>query len=106
MRELFAEWNEPAYRAAQVDRWIYRELATGFEVMTDLPHGLRERLTESARIGAPPVISESSSSDKLTLKVLLRLDDGQTIETVLMLYPDAPGSPELEEPRGGSASLT
>ncbi|MDE3090414.1 MAG: 23S rRNA (adenine(2503)-C(2))-methyltransferase RlmN [Chloroflexota bacterium] len=99
MREQFASWGEPAYRATQVDRWLYRELATDFESMTDLPRDLRARLAESAKIGAPPVVAEASSADGLTRKALLQLDDGQTIETVLMLYPDAPGSPELEEPR-------
>jgi 23S rRNA (adenine2503-C2)-methyltransferase len=100
MRDLFASWGEPPYRAAQVDRWIYRELATSFDAMTNLPRGLRDRLAESARVGAQPVIAETSSVDKFTRKAVLQLDDGQTIETVLMLYPDAPGSPELEEPRG------
>ncbi len=99
VRDLLTSWGEPAYRAAQIDRWIYRELATDFEAMTDLPHELRERLHESAKIGAPPAIAEATSADELTRKALLQLDDRQTIETVLMLYPDAPGSPELEEPR-------
>ncbi len=101
MRDLFAAWNEPAYRVAQVDRWIYgREFATDYQAMTDLPRGLRERLTAETIIGAPPAIAKTASTDGLTRKVLLQLDDGQTIETVLMLYPDAPGSPALEEPRG------
>jgi len=101
LRELFESWGEPAYRAAQVDRWTYgRESVTDFSAMTDLPRALRARLSESARIGAPRPIAETASADGLTRKVLLQLDDGQTIETVLMLYPDAPGSPELEEPRG------
>ena len=100
MRELFASWGEPGYRAAQVDRWIYRELATSFDAMSDLPRALRERLAESAHVGVPSVVAETASADKLTRKALLRLEDGQTIETVLMLYLDAPGSPELEEPRG------
>lgn len=98
-RDLCAEWGEPAYRAAQVDRWIYREFATDFATMTDLPRGLRARLSESARIAMPHVVAETSSADALTRKALLRLDDGQTVETVLMLYPDAPGSPQSEEPR-------
>lgn len=109
MRDLFAGWDEPAYRAAQVDRWIYREFATDFSAMTDLPRELRARLAESARIGVPHTIKETSSADGLTRKALLALEDGQSIETVLMLYPDAPNSPQLEEPRdlrGGSKRRT
>jgi 23S rRNA (adenine2503-C2)-methyltransferase len=100
LRELFASWGQPPYRAAQVDRWVYRELATNFDAMTNLPRPLRERLAEAAYVSVPSTITETTSVDQLTRKALLRLEDGQTIETVLMLYLDAPGSPELEEPRG------
>ncbi len=98
LREQFAAWGEPGYRADQVDRWVYRELVTNFDSMTDLPVALRARLSEWATIGAPPTLAETASADGLTQKALLQLGDGQTVETVLMLYPDAPGSPELEEP--------
>ena len=91
LRDLFASWGEPTYRAAQVERWVYRELATDFDAMTNLPRDLRTRLAESARIGIPRALAETSSADGLTRKVLLQLEDGQTIEAVLMLYPDAPG---------------
>jgi len=95
LRDLLASWSEPAYRAAQIDRWIYgRELVTDFDAMTDLSRELRARLNESARIGAPRAIAETNSADGLTRKALLQLDDGQTIETVLMFAerPDAPGA--------------
>ncbi|OGO39057.1 MAG: 23S rRNA (adenine(2503)-C(2))-methyltransferase [Chloroflexi bacterium RBG_16_56_8] len=106
MRELFVEWGEPAYRADQVDRWIYKELATDFDAMTDLPQSLRKRLAESATIGVPQTLTETISADKLVRKALLSLSDGQTIETVLMLYPDAPGSPELEEPHSAPRNFS
>ncbi len=100
--ELFVSWGEPSFRAAQVDRWVYKELVTDFQAMTDLPQALRERLAENVGIGVPHVVAEMVSGDKLTRKALLALDDGRTIETVLMLYPDAPGSPQLQEPSGES----
>ncbi len=100
--DLLVSWDEPSFRAAQVERWVYKELATDFQTMTDLPRGLRERLAESARIGVPRVVAETASADELTRKALLALNDERTIETVLMLYPDAPGSPQLQEPSGES----
>ncbi|MBI4788640.1 MAG: 23S rRNA (adenine(2503)-C(2))-methyltransferase RlmN [Chloroflexi bacterium] len=106
MRELLAEWDEPAYRADQIDRWIYQELVADFSAMSNLPRELRARLTETARIGVPQVITETKSADGLVRKALLALSDGQTIETVLMLYPDAPGSPELEEPHAAARSFS
>ncbi|MCL4394160.1 MAG: 23S rRNA (adenine(2503)-C(2))-methyltransferase RlmN [Chloroflexi bacterium] len=94
--ELLESWGEPAFRARQIDRWVYRELATGFDAMTDLPHVLRERLAGEARIGTPAAMAEATSADGLTRKALLGLDDGESVETVLMLYADAPAGPELE----------
>ena len=94
IRNLFASGSEPTYRADQVERWIYREFVTDFESMTNLPRDLRARLAESATIGTPKAIAETESADGLTRKALLQLSDGQTIETVSMLYPDAPGSPQ------------
>lgn len=102
LSDLLVSWGEPSFRAAQVERWVYKELATDFQAMTDLPRSLRERLAESARLGVPHVVAETVSADELTRKALLALNDGQTIETVLMLYPDAPGSPQLQEPSGES----
>lgn len=96
--DLLASWGELSYRAGQIERWIYRELVTEFDAMTNLPQALRARLTDATRIGVPKAIAETESADGLTHKALLQLNDGQTIETVLMLYPDAPGSPELDEP--------
>ena len=47
-----------------------------------------DRVTEGGELHwrMPEVESETASSDGLTQKYLLRLDDGQTIETVLMGY--------------------
>lgn len=101
-QDLFVSWGEPAYRAAQVDHWIYRDLVWDFEAMTNLPRGLRARLMAEAQVGIPGTLTESSSTDGLTRKALLQLQDGRTIETVLMLYADAPGSPELDEPADSS----
>lgn len=100
LRDLLISWSEAGYRAGQIDRWVYRELATDFEAMTDLPRDLREKLAQSLSIGVPGIAAETVSADGLTRKLLLSLSDGQTIETVLMLYADAPGSPELAEPAG------
>lgn len=90
LRDLLASWDEPAYRATQVDHWLYRDLVRDFDAMTNLSRDLRARLARETRIGIPHAIAEASSADGLTRKALLQLDDGQTIETVLMLYPDAP----------------
>ncbi len=97
LQKQLEAWGQPAFRAAQIQRWIYRSLVGDFESMTNLPRALRARLSEFATIGSLSPVAEQESEDGLTRKVLFRLADGQSLETVLMLYADAPDSPELQE---------
>ena len=74
-------------------RALYRDLADELSGRSELPPPLRrwvdEGLGENGRFfaDAPTVAADIPSSDGLTRKFLLRLADGQTIETVLMGYP-------------------
>jgi 23S rRNA (adenine2503-C2)-methyltransferase len=97
LADLLKSWGEPAFRAAQIQHWLYHELVDDFEAMTNLPRSLRTRLKESARISTLVPVLEKDSADGLTRKAVFRLHDEQTLETVLMLYADAPHSPELAE---------
>lgn len=91
---LIASWSEPVYRVSQLQQWIYRELAPDFDAMTNLPGALRARLQAETTLGALDIAATQNSADGLTEKALFRMADGQTVETVLMRYLDAPGSPE------------
>lgn len=55
--------------------------------MTDLPKALRAGLQAAYSVGRSDVAHRSSASDG-TVKYLLRLADGETIETVYLPYPD------------------
>ena len=81
------ERGEAPFRAKQVSNWLYRQLATDFAQMTNLPASLRERLAAEATIGPMVVRSELHSKDDRTRKILLELADGKLVESVLMLYP-------------------
>lgn len=78
-----AELNEPRYRAEQVWEWIWRKLARDFDSMTNVAKSLRAKLAEKAAIVWPEVAAEQKSSDG-SIKLLLRLADGATVETVLL----------------------
>lgn len=91
---LLESWGEPVYRVKQLQKWLYHELVDNFDAMSNLPQSLRARLQATAVIGSLDVIASQESADSLTQKVLFRMPDGQTVETVLMRYLDAPGSPE------------
>ena len=81
----FKEQGEPAFRAKQVFRWLYRGV-TSFEEMSDLSKALRQKLTDSCFITAPQVARKQMSKLDGTIKYLWRLGDGNCIETVLMRY--------------------
>ncbi len=80
--------GEPAYRARQIWEWIYQRFAADFASMSNLPLPLRRRLEQEATVAPLVPIAEIVSRARDTQKVLFRLHDGQTIETVLMLYDE------------------
>ena len=78
--------GEPKFRAAQLWDWIYKRYAGDFDAMHNLPKSLRTKLAAHAVLDPLTPVTEVVSQDRDTLKTLFRLPDGQTIETVLMLY--------------------
>ncbi|MCK5621733.1 MAG: 23S rRNA (adenine(2503)-C(2))-methyltransferase RlmN [Alphaproteobacteria bacterium] len=87
--ELAAEMeaiSEKRFRADQIFNWIYFRGVTGFEEMTDISKGLRARLEGIYRIGRPEIVTAQVSVDG-TRKWLLRLADGNEVETVFIPEP-------------------
>ena len=82
---FFKELGQPAFRAKQVFRWLYRGV-TSFDEMTDLPKALREQLEERCFLTVPKVVRKQVSAIDGTIKYLWELADGNCIETVLMRY--------------------
>ncbi|MGQ9764604.1 MAG: 23S rRNA (adenine(2503)-C(2))-methyltransferase RlmN [Armatimonadota bacterium] len=84
---LCEQLGEPRYRGNQIAEWIYRKGVRDFDSMTNLPKLLRQRLGQIAVIGRSQVLRELRSEDGTT-KFLLGLADGETVEAVLLPYPD------------------
>ncbi|HEY1012783.1 MAG TPA: 23S rRNA (adenine(2503)-C(2))-methyltransferase RlmN [Herpetosiphonaceae bacterium] len=84
---LLAEWKQPAFRARQLYRQLYVNLADDPLAMTDLPAALRERLAAETSIGALKPVREQVADNGLTRKVLWTLPGDVVIESVLMIYP-------------------
>lgn len=85
LAEQFRERNIPAYRAAQVYRWMQRG-AGSFEEMTDLGKTFRAQLGEAYRISPPQVQRRQESQIDGTVKYLWKLWDGNAVESVVMRY--------------------
>ena len=80
------ELDQPMYRAGQVWRWAAQG-AAGFDVMTDLPLGLRNALEDEVPYSTLTLERQLHASDG-TIKALFRTHDGLPLETVLMSYED------------------
>lgn len=79
--------GRPAYHARQIFSWLYRRGVADFARMSDLPKALRDLLTESYEVTTPVVARKDVSVDGTT-KLLLKLADGNAIESVYI--PDTP----------------
>jgi 23S rRNA (adenine2503-C2)-methyltransferase len=86
LQQLVVSLGEPAYRADQLYQWLYSSLASRFADMLNLPQSLRERLEEVAELHPLKPLEEASPASGLARKVLFGLRDGETIESVLLLY--------------------
>lgn len=72
------------YRADQVVRWLYRQRVTEIGQMSNLSKSCREHLKKFSYIGQIECLREQISEDG-TRKFLFQLEDGHTIETVLIV---------------------
>src|SRR5258706_1169861 len=81
--------GHPRFHARQLFQWVHKRGVTDFGEMTDLGRELRASLADAFRVGTPEVIRTEKSSDG-TVKFLLRLEDGQLIESVFI--PDTPAN--------------
>ena len=75
----------PAFRAKQIREWLDRGV-TNFDDMTNLPKELRQTLTELYTVPGVKILRKLVSSIDGTVKYLFELDDGETVESVLMQY--------------------
>lgn len=78
---FLAGMGKERFRARQIFRWMYRQGVSDFAQMTDLSKEFRQLLQERAYVShLQPEMVETSRDG--TRKYLLRLSDGQTIESV------------------------
>ncbi|WP_405726301.1 23S rRNA (adenine(2503)-C(2))-methyltransferase RlmN [Anaerotignum sp.] len=86
LEDLLKELGEPKFRAKQIFDWLHAKQVDGFEEMTNLSKGLREKLSETASINGVKIVRKLVSQIDGTRKYLFALSDGAIIESVLMKY--------------------
>ena len=100
--------GEPLFRARQLYEGLYSQRFSELDQLTSLPKSFRQWLRGSGfELGLPTVQRQFTSSDG-TVRYLIELPDGQTIETVWMPEGDGGESgdgseadPDSESPTSG-----
>lgn len=82
---LVNEYFQKKYRATQLFKWIYEKRVTNFDEMSDISASFREVLKKDFNLNKPTIFKKQVSSDG-TIKLLLQMEDGALVETVLMRY--------------------
>ena len=85
LEELMLLEGQKKYRATQLYMWIYEKKATSFDEMSDISIKFREVLKEKYCLEIPKIATKQMSKDG-TVKLLVELNDGNKVETVLMRY--------------------
>jgi len=83
METFCVSLGEKAYRATQILKWIHFQGARDIHAISNISKTLRQQLSDIAEIRAPEVAYENTSADG-THKWVLRLADGNCIETVFI----------------------
>ena len=76
------------YRADQITSWIYDKHVLDFSDMTNLSKEHRRILNENYSIDRLELVDKQVSKVDKTTKYLWKLSDGNTIESVLIFYPN------------------
>jgi 23S rRNA (adenine2503-C2)-methyltransferase len=87
VEEKLAALGIERWRARPILLWIYRRGATSFDQMTDQSLELRAELAKHFRLSRTAVTHSHAAPDGTT-KFLVRLEDGDVIETVLIPEED------------------
>ena len=84
LADLVNEAGEPAYRGKQIMDAIYRQRLESLDEISTLPAQFRENLAQAGvTVGAPRIEQKFISVDG-TVRYLIGLADGQSVETVWM----------------------
>jgi len=78
------ETGAKPYRTRQIYEWVYHNRAAAFDDMTNLPAALRSGLADRFVVRGIELVDLAESQKTDTTKYLFRLQDGETVEAVLM----------------------
>lgn len=86
LQNAILELGLPKFRAAQIYSWIHERQAESFDEMTNLSKDLRASLGATFTLYNCKILQKFESRLDGTIKYLFQLNDGETVESVLMKY--------------------
>lgn len=84
--QWLATIGENKFRLRQIRKWLFESRVDSFDEMSNLSQALRRQLAENFRFDSFEKVGHQIASDR-TEKLLLKLDDGELVECVLMRDP-------------------
>ncbi|MBS3417044.1 23S rRNA (adenine(2503)-C(2))-methyltransferase RlmN, partial [Staphylococcus aureus] len=85
MQNWLVEQGQQKFRAKQIFEWLYQKRVDSIDEMTNLSKDLRQLLKDNFTVTTLTTVVKQESKDG-TIKFLFELQDGYTIETVLMRH--------------------
>src|SRR6056297_2518201 len=83
LEAFFESLGEKRFRATQILQWFHQRGVDDFDQMSNVSKSLREKLKQVAEIRGPEVVYDETSKDG-TRKWVMRMDNGNSVETVLI----------------------
>lgn len=97
---LAEEHGQPSYRGRQLFEAIYRQRVHSTEEISALPRNFRADLEQTGLLLGLPQIERKFTSGDGTVRYLMKLNDGQSVETVWMPQGDGGESGDGSEAGG------
>ncbi len=85
LENFLVSLGEKKFRAKQIFTWLSRAVQS-FDNMTDISKDLRKKLSECSYISRAEIEEKFESKLDKTKKYLLKLNDGNMVESVVMYY--------------------
>ncbi|HLN18924.1 MAG TPA: hypothetical protein VK255_02010, partial [Patescibacteria group bacterium] len=84
LKIILGKVGEPSFREKQIIKAIYQNGFSSFDEITTISKNLRELMKKEIDILSFGLVRILKSSDNRSIKALLKLKDGNLIETVLI----------------------
>jgi len=102
LTSLVQRYGQPEYRARQLFQAIYRQRLPAIECVSTLPQEFRSSLKAGGFEIRQPAIEKSFASTDGTIRYLMTMADGQSVETVWM--PEGDGGEEGDGSEAGDGA--